>query len=81
MRQLKQVTTTTVASVTTDITCNRCGYSCRDSADINYEGLLDVQLLGGFASKLDDGAEYNFDVCENCLILWFSEFKHDPKVY
>lgn len=80
MRKIKTFTVTQQVSETVDITCNCCGKTCKDSAGLNYEGLLGAQLCGGYASKLGDSIRYEFDVCETCLLAWFAGFKHDPCV-
>ena len=69
---------TTTRVVVDDVVCNRCGKSCKDSMDMNYEGLLEATVRGGFASKLGDGVEHRFSLCEDCLIELFKDFKHAP---
>jgi hypothetical protein len=61
-----------------DVTCNMCGNTCIDSQGANYEGLIDARIQGGFDSKLGDGIEYGFSLCEDCLSELFKKFKHPP---
>jgi hypothetical protein len=49
-----------------DITCNICGESLL-CCEMNYEGLADVRLRGGYGSVLGDEVQYNFSICEVCL--------------
>ena len=61
-----------------DILCNQCGESCQDSADMNYEGLIETVVQGGYAAKLGDMDSYVFSICEDCLRKLFEGFKHPP---
>jgi|GEM_PF-2744842 len=61
-----------------DVICNKCGESCKDSSNMNYEGLLEVSVEGGYASKLGDSVRYTFSLCENCLEELFKSFKINP---
>lgn len=61
-----------------DIICNKCGESCKDSSGMNYEGLIEASVEGGYASKLGDTVRYTFSLCENCLSALFDTFKFDP---
>lgn len=63
----------------TDILCNKCGGSCKDDSDMNFEGLLEVTIRGGYASKLGDMVDYTFSLCETCLEKLFGEFKLPPE--
>ncbi len=67
-------------NVTDDIICNKCGNSCKDSCDMNYEGLIEASVFGGYASKLGDQVNYEFSLCEDCLIELFKTFKHNPRI-
>lgn len=49
--------------------------------ECNYEGLVDVNLCGGYGSKLGDGVAYNFSICETCLKdKIFPMFQDPPKI-
>lgn len=67
--------------VTVDIICNVCGNSCKDREGMNYEGLLEASVQGGYASKLGDMLTYTFSICEGCLENIFKTFKHPPETY
>lgn len=58
-----------------DIICNKCGRSCKDSSEMNYEGLLEISVEGGYASILGDTVKYTFSLCEECLKELFESFK------
>ena len=66
-----------------DILCNNCGGSCRDNCEMNenFEGLIEVKVCGGYASKLGDGSTYTFSICEDCLKTMFKNFAIKPKIY
>ena len=70
---------TSETEVLDGISCNKCGESCRDDCDMNWEGLVEATICGGYGSKLGDGVEYTFSLCEECLKKLFSEFKHQPE--
>jgi ssDNA-binding Zn-finger/Zn-ribbon topoisomerase 1 len=58
------------------ITCNKCGGNCKskDSKDGFY--CLSARVKGHFYSDhLEDGQEYRFDICEQCLLKLFKTFK------
>src|SRR5690606_34673443 len=65
---------------TVDVICNKCGESCKDECGMNYEGLIEYKIMGGFGSKLGDGSVYQFYLCEDCLKTMFEGFKHNPYV-
>lgn len=69
---------TTQIEVTEDIICNKCGSSLKDDCDMNYEGLIEVSFMGGYASKIGDSLECRFSLCESCLIELFKTFKIEP---
>ena len=58
-----------------DILCNACGKSCKDRSDMNFEGLIETSITGGYASKLGDQITYTFSICEDCLEKLFESFK------
>lgn len=66
--------------VVDDIICNRCGESCRCDAALNYEGLIEATICGGYGSKIGDFRQLTFSVCESCLIELFETFKISPAV-
>jgi hypothetical protein len=59
----------------TDILCNKCGESCKDKCNMNYEGLIEANVWGGYGSKLGDSVSYQFSLCEDCLKIMFDDFK------
>jgi hypothetical protein len=72
--------------ITEDRLCNKCGESLKVNEQ-NYEsgpelyGLMGVRIQGGYFSPwLEDGALYEFDLCEKCLKKLFKTFKHSPIV-
>ena len=64
-----------------DVICNKCGNSCRDEHDMNYEGLIEAYVSGGYGSKLGDSVNYKFSLCETCLSEMFKTFKFEPEIY
>lgn len=62
------------------VSCNCCGAEIKPTEAGNYEGLLGVDLIGGYGSKMGDMVRATFDICEDCLIAWFESFKHSPYV-
>jgi len=66
--------------VVDDIVCNKCGGTCKDESDMNFEGLLEVTVCGGYASLLGDGKAHTFSICEYCLRDMFKTFKFPPKI-
>jgi hypothetical protein len=77
--------------VNQDIKCNMCGESCSlgplygdglDGDKLDYNGLLNVKVAGGYNSTpgngngaLDDMTRYGFSMCEFCLDWLFQQFK------
>ena len=45
---------------------------------MNFEGLIEVEVLGGYAAQLGDGWSYQFSICEPCLKVLFKQFKLPP---
>lgn len=79
---LTETVVETVSVVKTiDIICNKCGNSLRDESDTDYEGLPKVYLCGGYGSKIGDGVELEFSLCEDCIIELIKTFKHPPYQY
>jgi len=64
-----------------DILCNQCGGSCHDRQGMNYEGLIEARVQGGYASKLGDMTSFIFSICEDCLEKLFVRFKHPPTTF
>ena len=62
MRQIKNKRITEPKLV--DITCDICGKSCRDSADMNYE-MACLRGHWGYMSR-KDGTRWCCDICEDC---------------
>ena len=67
---------TTEVEVIDDILCNQCGESCKQT--LNFEGLLEAHVQGGYGAKLGDMDSYIFSICEDCLSTLFDGFKHPP---
>jgi hypothetical protein len=65
--------------LTDDILCNKCGESCLDKHERNFEGLIEAHLSGGYGSKIGDGIEVEFSLCELCLIELFDRCVIKPK--
>ncbi len=63
-----------------DIICNNCGESCKDDQNMNYEGLIEADVNGGYASLLGDLVHYKFSICEKCLEKMFKGFKIQPDI-
>ena len=73
-----------------DILCNMCGNSCKvvlgknSKGDniMDYSGCLSgVEVCGGYGSKyLEDGDQYKFDLCEECVSKLIKSFKINAKV-
>ncbi len=62
-----------------DIICNKCGESCINEDAPAPEGLIEVNLRGGYGSKvLGDGDDFTFSLCETCLALLMFGFKLPP---
>ena len=78
MRITKKVKREIEEEITENIICNRCGNGCGDPPYM-YEGLLEAHISGGFSSKIGDGIEYEFSLCEDCLIELFKTFKIQPE--
>lgn len=56
--------------------CNKCG------EDVVEDGALrDAKVSGGYSSALiEDGAQYSFDLCEECVVELMKSFKLDAFV-
>lgn len=67
-----------VETVVEDIICNGCGNSLKDSCDMNFEGLCEAKITGGYASKIGDMTQVSFSLCEDCLLTMFDKFTHPP---
>jgi len=63
-----------------DIVCNKCGNSCYNKVIGIHDGIIEITLCGGYASKLGDMVEYTFSICESCLLEMFDEFKIKPTI-
>lgn len=73
MQRMKEVTKL-VKEVEAYI-CNKCGKETPSNA---YGGaLISAFVSGGYESKfMEDGAAYNFDLCEECVVELMKTFKH-----
>lgn len=69
IKKTKQIT----KEVVEDIICNQCERSCKN------EEHLQAFLQGGYGSKLGDGNQYYFHLCEDCVLELFKKFKIEPK--
>lgn len=58
-----------------DILCNQCGESCQDESGMNFEGLIETNVCGGYSSLLGDSIRYTFSLCERCLEQLFRGFQ------
>jgi len=61
-----------------EVTCNRCEATAKYGtygADFHS-----AYYHGGFTSKLGDGNEYAWDLCEDCLKWLFDQFKINPQL-
>lgn len=70
----------TEIEVLDDVLCNQCGNSCKVNIStiselFNFEGIIELCTRGGYNSKIGDGVEYSFSICEDCLIVLFKTFK------
>lgn len=63
--------------VVDDIICNKCGKSCKGG--YNFEGLLEIKIMGGYGSLLGDMETYEFSICETCLQSMFEKFLIPPE--
>jgi hypoxanthine phosphoribosyltransferase len=58
--------------------CNKCGETCKNKIyqDGGFNGLIEAKTRGGYTSDvLEDLTEYEFDLCEKCLMKLFDSFK------
>jgi len=78
MIKTRKETKSITEDVVEDIICNKCGKSLKDSCDMNYEGLTEARICGGYASKIGDMLELSFSLCEKCLIELFKTFVIKP---
>lgn len=61
-----------------DVICNKCGGSCY--SEYNYEGLIETEIYCGYGSKIGDGDQFCFSLCEDCLKVLMKSFKHSAFV-
>lgn len=80
MKIVREVERIVVEQEVDDIVCNRCGKSCMDRAGMNFDGLLEASIQGGYASLLGYCATYTFSLCERCLGAMFHAFVIPPSV-
>lgn len=64
--------------------CNQCGGDCLLGGypeDIKVaNGLLNAKVRGQYGSQnLEDMIEYQFSLCEKCLVKLFQSFQIPPK--
>jgi hypothetical protein len=45
---------------------------------MDYEGLIEVKIIGGYYSKIGDLNQVEFSICEDCLLEIFKTFKYTP---
>ncbi len=65
-----------------DIICNKCGKSCINEGAASPEGLIEVQVRGGYGSNaLGDGSDFTFSICETCLVQVILTFEVPPDFY
>ena len=70
-------TETRVVQVASDCKCDRCGKSMRGDLG-NINGLFG-SLSGAYdGTAVPDGAEWKFQVCEECTVSWLDTFKFKP---
>ena len=81
MKITEKQTRTIEEEITKDIICNKCGESLKDKCDMNFEGLQEIFVSGGYASLLGDMVEFTFSMCEKCLKVLFRSFKIPCEVY
>lgn len=72
-----------VTKIDKDIICNKCGKSCKvyltaDKKHTDFEGLLGVEVAGGFGSS-HDCTTLKFDICDECLMKFIKTFKVKPE--
>jgi len=81
MRITKKVKREIEEEIVDDILCNKCGKTCSTSPGCpwSYDGLLEAHISGGYGSKIGDGDECDFSLCESCLLELFKTFTIKPK--
>ena len=79
MKITREITRTITDEEIEDILCNKCGESCFDKHEMNFEGLIEAYLCGGFGSKIGDGVAVEFSLCETCLLELFDRCVIKPK--
>jgi hypothetical protein len=79
MRITRKVKLEIEEEVVDDILCNKCGETCFDKYERNFEGLIEAHLCGGYGSKIGDSLEVEFSLCETCLLELFDRCVIKPK--
>lgn len=72
IKELKEV------EVVKEVNCNKCAESLKvsESGSDEFYGLVGAKVHGGyFSTDLEDGTEYEFDLCEKCVKEMFDSFK------
>jgi hypothetical protein len=78
---IKKKTVLEPREILEEIVCDKCGSNMSTGSGQNYSGKYYISYLGlvahlscGYDSKLGDGNEIDFCLCENCLIELFKTF-------
>lgn len=79
MKVIKTITETREVDIIEDVLCNKCGETCKTKACDNLEGLIEVVVCGGYGSHfIGDMNQFEFSVCEKCLMEFVATFKIQP---
>lgn len=63
-----------------DVLCNQCGESCIPQYGPCPEGLIGIEIHGGYGSEhIEDGVTLKFDLCEKCVVKLILSFKIQPE--
>jgi hypothetical protein len=86
MREYEEIEETIKKEIPVSVTCNKCGNSKVLDGEEDYERQWKLEkfqsffLSFGYGSKFDM-EDWEFDLCEKCLVDFIRTFKHLPDGY
>jgi hypothetical protein len=73
MEKIKKITETREVEIVEEVICNQCGEVIEQ-----YSSYLGARMSGGYGSRIGDGVDTSFDICEDCVIKMMKTFKIPP---
>ncbi len=73
MEKIKKITETREVEIIEEVICNKCGEAIDE-----YSSYVGARMSCGYGSRIGDGVNISFDICEDCVIEIMKTFKIPP---